>query len=58
MEASLGTLVKFEQRARPSSVEAKLEGSARIVLFTGVRYERFVPPAGLVDPSRPKRKRG
>ena len=57
-EASLGTLVRFEQSSKRSLVPPKLEGSARIVLFTGVRYERFVPPVELADPSRPKRKRG
>jgi hypothetical protein len=62
MEAGLGKLVKFDQRRRPPSSTVRAGGSAQILIFTGVRYERGIPPSSTVDPSRPnsrpKRKRG
>jgi hypothetical protein len=58
LEASLGKLVKFDQRQKPPVREARAGGSAQILLFTGVRYERGTPPVTTIDPSRPKRKRG
>jgi hypothetical protein len=60
MEASLGKLLKFSRRERPASAGPIPPGSAQIVIFTGVRYERGTtpPPTDRLDPSRPKRKRG
>lgn len=58
LEASLGKLVKFDQRRKPPISRVRAGGSAQILLFTGVRYERGTPPTSTIDPSRPKRKRG
>jgi hypothetical protein len=59
MEASLGKLVKFDQRRQPPISRVRTAGaSAQILMFTGVRYERGTPPTTTADPSRPKRKRG
>jgi len=60
-EASLGKLVKFDQRQRAVKGSAvPVAGNAQILMFTGVRYERgtLVPPDTRLDPTRPKRKRG
>ena len=58
---TLGKLVQFEKRrqAPRRAPEAGKGGDAKIVLFTGVRYERGTtlpdkPPAA----AGPKRKRG
>ena len=58
LEASLGKLVKFDQRRKPAPNRIRAGGSAQILIFTGVRYERGTPPSSTIDPSRPKRKRG
>ncbi len=60
MEASLGKLVKFDQRRRSAATRNQPSGDAQIFMFTGVRYERgsTSAPTTRLDPSRPKRKRG
>lgn len=59
LEASLGKLVKFDQRRKPAGAGKRSPGgAAQILMFTGVRYERGTPPTSSLDPSRPKRKRG
>ena len=61
MEDSLGKLVTFLQRPRAASGGDRPEGNAKILMFTGVRYERGTPPpppTTTADPSRGKRKRG
>ena len=60
VEDSLGKLVKFDQRAKAANPERSVPGSAQILIFTGVRYERGTsqPPNTRLDPTRPKRKRG
>lgn len=58
MEASLGKLVKFDSRRKPDATKVRETGTAQILIFTGVRYERGTPPTSTIDPSRPKRKRG
>jgi hypothetical protein len=57
----LGKLVTFDKGRRP--VRPKAEGvvaEGKIVIFTGVRYERNDPslPTNGSTPARPKRKRG
>ena len=60
MEGSLGKLVEFDQRRRAAPMQAGPAGSAQILIFTGVRYERGTtqPTNARLDPTRPKRKRG
>lgn len=60
LEAGLGKLVKFDQRAKAAKAGATMPGNAQILIFTGVRYERGIsqPPNTRLDPTRPKRKRG
>ena len=60
LEDSLGKLVKFDQRTKAANPERSMPGSAQILIFTGVRYERGTsqPPNKRLDPTRPKRKRG
>ncbi len=58
LEASLGKLVKFDNPRKPDPVRTRTVGTAQILIFTGVRYERGTPPTSTIDPSRPKRKRG
>lgn len=58
-EAGLGKLVQFDLRSRAAKVRPAKPGTAQIVIFTGVRYQRDgtpIPgkPLGNV---RPKRKR-
>ncbi len=60
MEDSLGKLVTFLQRPRTAPAEERPVGDAKILIFTGVRYERGTPPqppTTNADPSRGKRKR-
>ncbi|WP_162783707.1 hypothetical protein [Devosia naphthalenivorans] len=54
----MGKLVKFDSRRKPAPARPQAGGSAQILMFTGVRYERGVQPTTSIDPSRPKRKRG
>ena len=56
----MGKLLKFDQRAKAANPERSVPGSAQILIFTGVRYERGTsqPPNKRLDPTRPKRKRG
>ena len=60
LEDSLGKLVKFDRRTKAANPERSMPGSAQILIFTGVRYERGTsqPPNKRLDPTRPKRKRG
>ena len=60
LEDSLGKLVKFDQRTKAANPGSSMPGSAQILIFTGVRYERGTsqPPNTRLDPTRPKRKRG
>jgi hypothetical protein len=60
LEAGLGKLVKFDQRIKAANPGSSMPGSAQILIFTGVRYERGTsqPPNKRLDPTRPKRKRG
>jgi hypothetical protein len=60
LEDSLGKLVKFDQRRKAVTGGVTKPGSAQILIFTGVRYERGTsqPPNTRLDPTRPKRKRG
>ncbi len=60
MEDSLGKLVEFNQQRRTAPKQAGSSGSAQIIFFTGVRYERgpIQPAPARFDPTRPTRKRG
>ena len=58
LEDSLGKLVILDLQPVPPRDGAKKPGSAQILLFTGVRYERGTLPPTRLDPTRPKRKRG
>lgn len=60
MEAILGTLLKFAGWKRPTGTGSPIIGDAQILIFTGVRYERDVPPPpkSEFDNKRRKRKRG
>ncbi len=56
----MGKLLKLPPR-RPNPVDAALRvGTGKVLLFTGVRYERTSPPADGPEGSadRPKRRRG
>ena len=67
-EAGLGKLVKFDRRQRSASDGAAggssdgtmPQGGARILIFTGVRYERHAPqpPAKRRSAARKKQTRG
>lgn len=56
----MGKLLKLPQR-RPNPIDAqRWTGPGKLLLFTGVRYERTGPPADGPEGSadRPKRRRG
>jgi hypothetical protein len=56
----MGKLLKLPVR-RPNPIDATLRGGpGKVLLFTGVRYERGGPPADGPEGSadRPKRSRG
>ena len=60
MEYSLGKLLKLEGRRKSLDAATRKPDDAKILMFTGVRYERgtpSLPNKKSVDP-RPKRKRG
>ncbi len=63
-EADLGKLVTFDKRRHPQRSEPVSDTSTggQVLIFTGVRYERGVPPVPrdgtTTTPARPKRKRG
>ncbi|HEV7293622.1 hypothetical protein [Devosia sp. RR2S18] len=55
----MGKLVNFERRNAPPAAADKPRGTAQILIFTGVRYERGAPPPSTrLDPTPRKRKRG
>ncbi len=59
-EASLGKLLKFDGQGRTVAAGRDLpHGGATILIFTGVRYERGLPPPTdtSFDSKRRKRKR-
>ncbi len=58
-EDSLGKLVTFLQRPRTAPADEKPSGDAKILIFTGVRYERGTPPppTTTANPSGGKRSR-
>jgi hypothetical protein len=61
MEDSLGKLVSLVGRHKPVLAGNRKSVEAQILMFTGVRYERGLPPSPTdhrSDPSRPRRKRG
>jgi hypothetical protein len=55
----LGKLVTFLQRPRTAPADEKPSGDAKILIFTGVRYERGTPPppTTTANPSGGKRSR-
>ena len=60
-EAGLGKLVQFDRRERNPKARPDHSGTAEIVIFTGVRYERDsapLPDKPLGSPARAKRRRG
>jgi len=56
----LGKLVPFENQGKARDSKGDRAGSAEILIFTGVRYERQVPtvPTKPTASSGSKRKRG
>jgi hypothetical protein len=57
----LGKLVPFEKQAKPRDSKSDRAGTAEILIFTGVRYERdapTVPTKPTASSSGSKRKRG
>lgn len=55
----MGKLVRFDRSGRSISAHSTQDGSAQILLFTGVRYERQTPaqpPKRRAKSSTPKRK--
>jgi hypothetical protein len=55
----MGKLIQFDWRGRRAKAKPAIAGNARILLFTGVRYERDgTPVPGRQGPARQKRKRG
>jgi hypothetical protein len=56
----LGKLVPFEKQAKPRDAKGGRVGGAKILMFTGVRYERESPtvPTKPTPTSGTKRKRG
>jgi len=59
-EAGLGKLVPFEKRRRIGRAQPAEPAEGKILIFTGVRYQRTsstLPNDGNT-PARPKRKRG
>lgn len=59
LEAGLGKLVQFDKRGHHLRARPIGRGTAQIILFNGVRYERDGTPipARPVASPRPKRKR-
>ena len=59
-EANLGKLVPFDKRRRTGRAKAGVGTEAKILMFTGVRYDRggTTLPTNGSTPARPKRKRG
>ncbi len=60
MEAGVGTLVHLDTAKKPRGERQRpLGNEARIVLFTGVRYDRATAEKGGRDPNgaQPGRKR-
>lgn len=53
----MGKLIQFDRRGRRAKAKPAILGNARILLFTGVRYERDGTPVPQ-GPVRQKRKRG
>jgi hypothetical protein len=60
VEASLGKLVEFHRHKTIAKTGSEYSGTAQILIFTGVRYERNGAPLPGKNPdsTRPKRKRG
>lgn len=57
--ADMGKLIQFDRRGRRAKAKPAIIGNARILLFTGVRYERDgTPVPGRQGPVGHKRKRG
>jgi len=56
----LGKLVPFEKQAKSRDSKSDRAGTAEILMFTGVRYEREAPtvPTKPTASSGNKRKRG
>ncbi|WP_165603175.1 hypothetical protein [Devosia elaeis] len=56
----MGKLLKFAGRKTTASDGNTTRGSAQILIFTGVRYERGTPPPSdsHAETKRRKRKRG
>lgn len=57
----MGKLVPFEKQAKSRDSKGERAGTAEILIFTGVRYEReapTVPPKPTASSSGSKRKRG
>jgi len=57
----MGKLVPFERQAKARDSKVDRSGSAKILMFTGVRYERespTVPTKPTASSSGTKRKRG
>ena len=56
----MGKLVPFERQAKARDSKVDRSGSAKILMFTGVRYERDAPtgPTKPTASSGNKRKRG
>jgi hypothetical protein len=60
-EASLGKLLEFDRRGRPSKRRPFQPGDGQVVMFTGVRYQRAVAATSETTtppPAKPRRKRG
>ena len=56
----VGKLVKFDRRGKPVRRHAVATGMAKILIFTGVRYQRDGTPVPAKPPraARAKRHRG
>lgn len=56
----MGKLVKFDRRGKPVRRHAVATGMAKILIFTGVRYQRDGTPVPAKPPraARAKRHRG
>ena len=52
----MGKLVQFNQRNRPISAQRDVSADGRVLIFTGVRYERQSDPKR-GENERPVRKR-
>ncbi|MFC3706150.1 hypothetical protein ACFOOL_15465 [Devosia honganensis] len=56
----MGKLLKFAARKKSEAAGTSVSGDAQILIFTGVRYERWAPPPPEThaQSGRRKRKRG